>query len=91
MKLTFPTITDPTVETGCVLPTVLAVEYDYINERGFIVYSDGTERRIETLPAPLDPWAKDVYDQGLNEAPDAFPCAIEFGIINGRHYAEFLS
>ncbi len=64
-------------ESGkCLLPTI---------ELAF-----GNEKKLCKLPLQLSAWAVDIIalTEQLGESP--FPAEVEFGILNGRHYAEIL-
>jgi hypothetical protein len=91
-ELVLPTIADEG-ETGRVLE-VARVAYAPTPAGPDLVWLETTDGQLLRLPPGLHAWAHDtvavVLGMGGNVEVRAFPMRIEFGILDGRPYAEML-
>ena len=56
----------------------------------YLEFNPRREVWLFSLPVDLWGWVEHVL-LTVYTTKNAFPCIIEFGIINGRHYADFIS
>lgn len=90
--LTLPSIKS-TDETGNIVNVKRVVQF-FLENKTPIFYIETTDGTIFKLPTSLYGWADNtihlVLGLGGNDVVKVFPTEIEFGIINGRAYAEML-
>ncbi len=83
---------DSPMATGAVIEVAKVVTLQPREPLSWIVTTDGTYQR---LPDALNGWAIDVFAGTLSAggvaASGMFPARIEFGVLRGRPYAEFLT
>jgi hypothetical protein len=86
--LSFRTITDPNKEDGEVYKVKKVGIYN--SPEGpmpVAVVEDASGLTEYQLPVPLFPWVETCIGMAMIGS-NAFPCLVEFGILDGKHYAK---